>query len=101
MPGDALLRVGDPQYLKTLGARLLEGRLPESRDTGGAPQVIVVNETLAKRWWPHESALGHRITLNARTPVWRTIIQETMLRVDQLLAGVDGSAELKVIRYPA
>jgi putative ABC transport system permease protein len=71
---DALLRVGDPQYLKTLGVRLLEGRLPDSRDIGGAPLVIVVNETLAKRWWPHESPLRHRIAMGSRPPVWRTII---------------------------
>jgi putative ABC transport system permease protein len=72
---DALLRVGDPRYLKTLGVRLLEGRLPDARDVGGAPLVIVINETLAKRWFPHESALGHRIAMSwPRPPVWRTII---------------------------
>jgi hypothetical protein len=73
-PEDGLLRVGDPQYLKTLGVRLVEGRVPDSRDAGGAPPVIVINETLAKRYWPHETALGHRITLSGRTEVWRTII---------------------------
>ncbi len=73
-PGDALLRVGSPEYLRTLGVRLVEGRLAESRDIGGAPPVIVVNETLAKRWWPNESALSHRITMYGRPPVWRTVI---------------------------
>jgi predicted permease len=73
-PGDALLRVGDPLYLQTLGVRLLEGRLPDERDSASAPPVIVVNETLAKRYWPRESALGHRISLNGRAPFWRTVI---------------------------
>lgn len=73
-PGDALLRVGGSGYLETLGVRVLEGRLADARDTGDAPPVIVVNETLARRWWPHQSALGHRIAVNPRTPVWRTII---------------------------
>jgi predicted permease len=72
--GDALLRVGSNGYLKTLGVRLLEGRLPEPRDTGDAPFVLVVNETLAKRYWPNGGALGHRITLSGPTPVWRTIV---------------------------
>ncbi|HEY1342464.1 MAG TPA: ABC transporter permease [Bryobacteraceae bacterium] len=71
---DALLRVGDPEYLKTLGVRLAEGRLPDRRDGPGAPPVIVVNETLARQYWPHESALGHRITTGGRTPTWRTIV---------------------------
>ncbi len=73
-PGDALLRVGTSEYLKTLGVRLVEGRLPDLRDGNGALPVIVVNETLAKRFWPHETALGHRIRMSSRTPVWRTIV---------------------------
>lgn len=73
-PEDGLLRVGDPQFLRTLGVKLVEGRLPDSRDAGGAPPVIVINETLAKRYWPHETALEHRITLSGRIQVWRTII---------------------------
>jgi predicted permease len=73
-PGDALLRVGSPDYLKTLGVTLVEGRLPNSRDAAGAPPVIVVNETLARRFWPRESALGHRVTLSGRVPAWRTIV---------------------------
>jgi putative ABC transport system permease protein len=74
-PGDALLRVGATDYLKTLGVNVIEGRLPDARDVAGAPPVIVINETLAKRFWPNNaSALGHRITMSDRTPVWRTII---------------------------
>jgi putative ABC transport system permease protein len=73
-PGDALLRVGSVDYLKTLGVKLAEGRLPDARDGAGAPLVIVVNETLAKRFWPDGGAIGHRITLSGRAPVWRTIV---------------------------
>ena len=73
-PGDALLRVGSTSYLKTLGATLIEGRLPDTRDRAGAPLVIVVNETFARRFWPRESALGHRVAMYSRPPVWRTII---------------------------
>jgi putative ABC transport system permease protein len=73
-PGDALLRVGDPLYLKTMGVRLIEGRLPDAHDGVGAPPVIVINETLARRYWPKETALGHRITMSGRTPVWRTVV---------------------------
>ena len=73
-PGDALLRVGSTSYLKTLGATLVEGRYPDERDGAGAPLVIVVNETLARRFWPRESALGRRVAMSGNPPVWRTII---------------------------
>jgi putative ABC transport system permease protein len=71
---DALLRVGAPDYLKTLGVRLVEGRLADSRDGAGAPLVIVLNETFARRYWPRESALGHRISMNGANGPWRTVV---------------------------
>jgi putative ABC transport system permease protein len=73
-PGDALLRVATNDYLKTLGVRLVEGRVPDARDGSAAPPVIIVNETLARKFWPHETALGHRVTLSSNPPVWRTIV---------------------------
>ena len=48
--------------------------MPDDRDGAGAPLVIVVNETLARRFWPRESALGHRVSMYSNPPVWRTII---------------------------
>jgi putative ABC transport system permease protein len=71
---DALLRVGTNHYLKTLRVRLVVGRLPDTRDGADAPKVIVINETMAKKYWLHETALGHRITMSGAQPVWRTII---------------------------
>ncbi len=69
---DALYRDGTVDYLKTLGVRLLEGRLPDSRDTQNAPPVIVINETLARNFFPNQSPIGKRMRVNA--PAWRTII---------------------------
>jgi predicted permease len=73
-PRDAMLRVGDAEYLKTLGVRVAEGRLPDRRDNAAAAPVIVVNETFARRYWPHETALGHRVALGGKAPVWRTVV---------------------------
>ncbi|HSG38505.1 MAG TPA: FtsX-like permease family protein, partial [Thermoanaerobaculia bacterium] len=46
-------------------------------DDAGAPGAVIVDEALAKRLWPGESALGKRLKLNARTPeqsIWRTVV---------------------------
>jgi putative ABC transport system permease protein len=50
-----------PEYRETVGLRLTAGRWFDDRDRDAAPDVIVVNETLANRLWPGESALGRRL----------------------------------------
>ena len=51
-----------PGYFRTLGIKLLEGRdfAPSDAD---APRVLIVNETMARRFWPGASALGRRVDL--------------------------------------
>ena len=58
---DALFRLVSAGYLETIGARLKEGRYLSAADRADAPPAVVVNETLARQFWPGESALGHRI----------------------------------------
>lgn len=58
---DALYRVGTNDYLQTLDVRLVAGRLLDERDVNGAPLVVVINETMARQFWPNDSALGHRV----------------------------------------
>ena len=64
LPGDdldALVRVGTADYLQTLGVTLAEGRLLDARDGVDAPRAVVVNETLARRFLPGQSALGRQV----------------------------------------
>jgi macrolide transport system ATP-binding/permease protein len=49
-----------PGYLDTLGIPLLRGRDFSLNDTTGAPLVVVINETMAQRFWPGEEAIGKR-----------------------------------------
>ena len=64
-PGDeptALTTFVTPGYFEAIGMRLVQGRLPNDRDTATSPPVIVVNEAMARQSWPGESAVGRRIT---------------------------------------
>jgi putative ABC transport system permease protein len=47
-------------YLETVGIPLLRGRAFTGADTAQAPQVVVVNETMARQFWPSEDAVGKR-----------------------------------------
>ena len=51
----------DSGYFAALDVPILEGRAFTDADTEGAPDVVIVNETAAKRFWPGRSALGERI----------------------------------------
>jgi putative ABC transport system permease protein len=72
---DALFRAGTADYLRTLGVSPIEGRLLDDRDRADAPFAIVVNETLAQRFMPGQSALGHRIRFGfGTTDPWYTVV---------------------------
>src|SRR5262249_16947675 len=49
------------RYFEALGIRLLEGRVFNSADTAERPAVVIINETLARRFWPNQSAVGKRL----------------------------------------
>lgn len=50
-------------YFSTLGVPLRSGRVPGATDTESSPLVLVVNETLARRYFPGEDPVGRRITI--------------------------------------
>ena len=50
-----------PTYLPTLGVPLLEGRYIDDSDITGSPDVAVINQTMARKFWPNQSALGHTV----------------------------------------
>jgi predicted permease len=50
-----------PGYFTTVGTPLLKGRDFTTHDTKGAPQVVVINETLARRLWPDQDPIGKRL----------------------------------------
>jgi predicted permease len=50
-------RVG-PHYFETIGTRLLRGRAIDERDMPGAPNVAVINETFAGRFFPNDDPIG-------------------------------------------
>jgi predicted permease len=63
-----------PGYFHLLGIPLLRGRLLSERDNETALQVAVVNEAMARTWWPDGDAIGKRVNLNPRRPSWTTVV---------------------------
>ena len=55
------------EYFETLGVQLVRGRLLAAGDRRGALPVAVVNETMARQYWPAGGAIGKRFRLGAPT----------------------------------
>ncbi|HKS29937.1 MAG TPA: ABC transporter permease [Pyrinomonadaceae bacterium] len=60
---DTDFNVVAPSYFSSLGIRILSGRDFDERDREGAPRAGIVNETMARRFWPGEDAVGKRFFL--------------------------------------
>jgi len=68
---EAQQRLVVPGFFSTLGIPLLAGREFTAADRGGAPNVVIVSDALARRDFPGESPLGQRVKYQGQ---WRTIV---------------------------
>jgi putative ABC transport system permease protein len=65
-----------PDYFRTLGVRLLKGRVFDARDTESSPLVAIVGKGLAERFWPGQDPVGKRVhrVLSDQILPWITIV---------------------------
>jgi predicted permease len=62
-------------YFTTMGIRLMEGRFFDDRDTAAGSPVVIVNSTLARTFWPNESAIGKHVRPNSGSKdPWSTVV---------------------------
>jgi predicted permease len=52
-----------PDYFRAMGIPLIAGRDFNNGDRAGAPQVVIINNTVAQMFWPGENPLGKRISI--------------------------------------
>jgi len=77
IPGrDSIPRVADggpyisevtPGYFETVGTRILRGRGFSDSDQSSSSRVVVVNESMARLWWPGDNAIGKCIQIGGDT----------------------------------
>ena len=63
-----------PQYFHAMGIPILRGRGFTEADVAGAPRVAVVSDSMARRFFPGEDPIGHRIDINNGPDAWREIV---------------------------
>lgn len=68
------LAMVSPDYFQAMGVPLIEGRYFTEQDREGAPMVAIIDETMAHRFWPDESAVGKRLKKGAANSPWLTVV---------------------------
>lgn len=74
---EILHRRADAGYFDALGIPLVRGRMFERRDGPDAPNVVLINETFAREYFPDEDPIGQRIAYDREpdeTSIWYEII---------------------------
>src|SRR5262249_41880660 len=67
------VRIVNPGYFATMRIPLAEGRYFTDQDIKGAQETALVNEALARRFWPNEYPIGKRLQRGKSGP-WRTVV---------------------------
>ena len=58
------VRVVTPSYFDAMAIPLIKGRMLDERDTAKSPRVLLINETMARQYWPDEDPLGKRVIIS-------------------------------------
>src|SRR5262249_35817391 len=61
-------------YFDVMGIRLMDGRVFDDRDVQGAPEVVVINTTMANTFWPKQNPIVRRIRVGGPNTSWQTVI---------------------------
>jgi putative ABC transport system permease protein len=57
------IRTIDPNYFRAMGIPIGAGRVFADSDSPDSPKVMVINESMARRFWPNEDPIGKRVTM--------------------------------------
>jgi predicted permease len=73
----ARYHMATPGYFSAMGIPLLEGRAFTPADKDGAPKVLIINQVMAKLYWPGDDVVGKRISFEdnpKKDSDWTTIV---------------------------
>jgi putative ABC transport system permease protein len=89
----APLHVISPDYFATIGVPLKRGRWFTERDRAGAPGVVIINEAMARRYWPDMNPIGRRISHDLSIVPGQPTVRE--------IVGVVGDVRHFGLEHPA
>lgn len=73
---EADMRPVSPGYFKAMQIELLAGRYFDDRDAASSPRVAIIDESMAKTYWPNQDAIGKRLKMGGQgsTAPWMMVV---------------------------
>ncbi len=71
---DASYQVISPDYFKVMGIPLTRGRFFLPSDSNGSAPVAIVNQTLARTYWPGQNPIGKHVSMDTKLYPWMTVV---------------------------
>ncbi|HSS19148.1 MAG TPA: ABC transporter permease [Pyrinomonadaceae bacterium] len=63
MEPEVMFNTAMPNYFETIGIPLIKGRVFGKEDQANTPPVVVINQTMAQKFWPNQDPLGKQVKL--------------------------------------
>lgn len=97
---NANLRVITPDYFRVLGTRLLRGRVFADADDFDHPQVVIINQTMARLYWPNRDPVGQRILLGTHNDYSAPEANDSAGTWATIVGVVADAKQIRVIEAP-
>ncbi|HUK90387.1 MAG TPA: ABC transporter permease [Blastocatellia bacterium] len=94
---NANFRLASTGYFDVIGARLISGRVFDGKDGAGAQPVAVINETMARLYWPDADPIGARLHLAADSSGQTDVAAGTVVTI---VGVVSDLKQIRVIEAP-
>jgi predicted permease len=94
LPIDAV----SPDYFKVMGIQLLRGRTFTAADNLDAPQVVIINENMARRFWPNEDAIGKQFRYGSGAQNTAPLMTVVGVVADMRRTGFDAPVRYETFR---
>jgi len=85
----ASINVVEPNYFEMMRVPLLRGRNFTASDLPQTPRVLIVNETMARRWWPGQDPIGKSVWLGCESAASRTSASVIAVARDSKYGSLD------------
>ena len=72
--GGPYISAVEPGYFETVGTRVIDGRPFTAEDRQGTPRVVIVNQSMARLYWPGDAAIGKCLQIGRDNPPCSTVV---------------------------